>query len=412
MKYIIDFYKELDTVNLIVFWGTIIVVILLLTFSIILANKNKKLKYIIRTRGLNVDNYNDEEDDLAIRKDVQNNNDYSYDEQEENITINQNYYSNEQENKEENITVNQSYYSNEQKENNTTINEHNYPTEPERPIIKNVEVINHNYYSREPEKEKTPETTNIEIVNHNYYSNENSNPEPETKNIVIENKHVEKTIRNEENVNHRFTPEELVMDNESSYTKELNRVKNEYIKEQLEKNNNPRVEYSNQPKISKTTIVVEEEKKTTPSIINTINEREKRQQEYQNINEKKIVIPQVNSVQRQKEIAEEVKKQERREDKPKGNYLEEISKSLSKITKDEGINRTEYEIEQEENAIISYKELMEKKDSIKTVDEEEAVISIEELMAKKKEQEKLYNITNESEDENFIDELKNFRSDL
>ena len=55
MNYIIEFYKGLDTVNLIIFWGVIIVVLLLLIFSIILANKNRKLEKIIESNGINID---------------------------------------------------------------------------------------------------------------------------------------------------------------------------------------------------------------------------------------------------------------------------------------------------------------------------------------------------------------------
>ena len=120
----------------------------------------------------------------------------------------------------------------------------------------------------------------------------------------------------------------------------------------------------------------------------------------------------IDIINRQAEIAREIKKQEMYETKPKGNYLEEISKSLSKITSDEGINRTEYELKQEEDAIISYRELMEKKDTIEAIEEEEAIISMEELMKKKQNEEKLYNLTNDAEDEKFINELKNFRGDL
>ena len=47
MDLIIDFYKSLDTINLIVFWGIIIVLILLLVFAIVLSNKNKKLKAML-----------------------------------------------------------------------------------------------------------------------------------------------------------------------------------------------------------------------------------------------------------------------------------------------------------------------------------------------------------------------------
>ena len=55
---------------------------------------------------------------------------------------------------------------------------------------------------------------------------------------------------------------------------------------------------------------------------------------------------------------------------------------------------------------------MQKKDSIKTIDEEDAIISIEELRKRKQEEDKLYNITKDEEDDEFINELKHFRSDL
>ena len=96
----------------------------------------------------------------------------------------------------------------------------------------------------------------------------------------------------------------------------------------------------------------------------------------------------------------------------KGDYLEELSRKLSNANNQDGINRTQYEIKEEEDAIISYEELMRKKDSIKTIDEEDAVISINELMKKKQEAEKIYNITKEEGNDEFISELKHFRSDL
>ena len=96
----------------------------------------------------------------------------------------------------------------------------------------------------------------------------------------------------------------------------------------------------------------------------------------------------------------------------KEKYLEEVSRKLASAKQKDDIDRTDYELKQEEEAIISYKELMEKKDSIKIIDEEEAVISIEELIRKKNQQEKLYNLTEEEENDKFINELKNFRNDL
>ena len=93
-------------------------------------------------------------------------------------------------------------------------------------------------------------------------------------------------------------------------------------------------------------------------------------------------------------------------------YLKEVSKKLAEAKNIDGIERTEYEIKQEEEAIISYEELMKKKDSIQMIDEEEAVISIDELYERKKQKEKLYNITKEEDNDEFISELKHFRSDL
>ena len=55
---------------------------------------------------------------------------------------------------------------------------------------------------------------------------------------------------------------------------------------------------------------------------------------------------------------------------------------------------------------------MKKKDTLKIEDEEDAIISIEELKRRKQEEERIYNITKEEEDNKFINELKDFRSDL
>lgn len=114
-------------------------------------------------------------------------------------------------------------------------------------------------------------------------------------------------------------------------------------------------------------------------------------------------------------------------------YLEEVSRKLAEAEITDEVERTDYELEQEENAIISYKELMAKKDSIQTIDEEDAVISIEELMNRNQnndmetsnyqkeplskptnneEDTKLYKLTEEEEDDDFINELKQFRNDL
>lgn len=120
-------------------------------------------------------------------------------------------------------------------------------------------------------------------------------------------------------------------------------------------------------------------------------------------------------------IKEPIKEVLPKEETKNTDYLNEVSKKLADATQSDGPDRTAYELKQEEEAIISYEELMQKKDQIKIVDEEDAVISIEELMNKQKAEkakeevkaeEKLYNLTDSENNDNFINELKNFRHDL
>ena len=71
----------------------------------------------------------------------------------------------------------------------------------------------------------------------------------------------------------------------------------------------------------------------------------------------------------------------------KENYLESVSKSIEEHTEKDPIELTDYEQQQEDDAIISYQELLGSQD-------------------------KLYNITDEEEDSPFIEELKSFRKSL
>ena len=68
-------------------------------------------------------------------------------------------------------------------------------------------------------------------------------------------------------------------------------------------------------------------------------------------------------------------------------FIEEISKRLSEEVEPQTIELTDYEKRQEEEAIISYKELLKVKD-------------------------RLYKITDDEEIDTFIDELKEFRTNL
>ena len=136
-------------------------------------------------------------------------------------------------------------------------------------------------------------------------------------------------------------------------------------------------------------------------------------QEPVNNNELEFSLPDLEKIEEPIEKEEPVKVAEPVQEKEDNKtYLEEVSRKLSEAEVPDEIERTEYEKQQEEDAIISYKELMEKKDSIQTVDEEDAVISIDELIQRKKEEEKIYNITEEEATDDFISELKKFREDL
>ena len=76
----------------------------------------------------------------------------------------------------------------------------------------------------------------------------------------------------------------------------------------------------------------------------------------------------------------------KKEEKPK-NFMEEVSEKLSRELKPQTIELTDYEQKQEDEAIISYQELLANKD-------------------------KTFNISDEEEDEDFISALKSFRDSL
>lgn len=88
----------------------------------------------------------------------------------------------------------------------------------------------------------------------------------------------------------------------------------------------------------------------------------------------------------------EIKKEEKpelkqKEEQPNIDFISQLSKKLSEANPPQTIDLTEYEKEQEQTAIISYKELMENKD-------------------------RLFQITEDEEDIDFLNELKSFRDSL
>ena len=310
MDLIIDFYKELDTINLFLFWGIIIVLILLLIFAIILAYKNKQLKRIIISRGIDID---DEKEELAIKtKDVEHEDIAikTKNIEQEDITI-----------KKENVII----------ENN--IKEENI-------IVDKEEQVEEKQFLEPPKEEKhfVAEEHVIEYNNDNIVMPTIEEPKKEIKIEIekpISNAPYQRNVLREMSTKQTTSPIGIVKKDNS----EIHRAKE--LQENL--NDDDKINY----------------------------------------------------------------RTENNTHLYKDNYFEDISKQMSSA-----IDRTNYELKQEEDAIISYRELMQKKDDIQMVDEEDAVISIEELMKRKREEEKLYGITEDEENDRFISELKHFRSDL
>ena len=90
----------------------------------------------------------------------------------------------------------------------------------------------------------------------------------------------------------------------------------------------------------------------------------------------------------EKEIKKEIPKlEENSSNMSNQEFIEEISKRLAEEVEPQTIELTDYEKRQEEEAIISYKELLKVKD-------------------------RLYKITDDEEIDTFIDELKEFRTNL
>lgn len=296
MDLIIDFYKSLDTINLIVFWGIIIVLILLLIFAIVLINKNMKLKEML-DESISEENKTTSSDEIPVKNEI------IKEETETKIV--------------------------EEKTDNSTMKEESVPEKTNFIAEEYVMEYNKDLFSLPNIKKAEPYEEKKEY----------NKPAPYQKNILREIS--------------------------SSQTSPIGIIKTE---------NNKSVDEI-------------KAKELYNSLNNTKNNKETLS--ISNDNESKLDKKQI--------------------DKQK--YIRDVSKKLAEANNRNDIDRTEYEIKQEEEAIISYDELMQKKDEIKIIDEEEAVISIDELM-QKKQKEKLYNLVDEEENDKFIDELKDFRRDL
>ena len=338
MNLIIDFYKDLDMINLIIFWGIILIIFLLLVFSIIIANKNKKLKRIIINKEHEI---KESKNELAIKQNIITEEKDIKQEEDEFLPIKD--------------TTPQIIINN-TKEETPIIKDENINKEETININK---IENNNTYVT---KEKTiiqEENEEIPVKEETFVAEEYVMP---AKEITIPNAPYQRNVLREMSLNQ---------------TSPIGITRTNPQKEILEKE---------KPEININNVEILEDAMPTETYKN--NYREEMD------NSKKMI----------NKIYEQVNKS--------NDYLQEVSKKMEETAKNNEIKRTEYEIKQEEDAIISYEELMRKKDNIKIEDEEDAIISIEELKRQKLEKERIYNITKEEENDEFISELKDFRSDL
>lgn len=423
MKFIIEFYKGLDALSLIIFWGVVLVVLLLLFFSILLINKNKKLKE-------KVNNKSQEKDDFIpiVKK--------QFEETLEEIKKEKN-----QEDKKSIILPNEEFMV----EKETSIKEEKKieNKEDENIMEYNKDLfaltnIKKNNVQKEAPTKNIPDTkTDFTLPNKPYQRNvlrEISSNQTSPIGIVRDVKKEERTMNEAKELHDSLSEDSLFEEksvDEAIFEIDIEKEKNKDIQE----NNSHQHEGVKTNYTKNTEEKINQAKEVRAEIERKRLAEKRKERYYENLEKSEIKIDQSSNEEKKENLI--IKKQpveeqlERKEiptrvteeknesrtpiqQKKESNkdYLEEVSKKLSEATQPDDIDRTEYELKQEEEAIISYEELMQKKDSIKMIDEEEAVISIEELMQRKKQEEKLYNITEQENNDDFLKELKNFRNDL
>ena len=334
MNYITEFYKGLDTFNLIIFWGIIIVVTLLLIFSIILVDKNKKLRIMLEERQAKKMNNNN--NDIPI---YNVNNQIEQFKEEENISKNISDIN-------QNIDIDNQELNN----NNVIIKE-----PEEKNISKNISDINQSIDIDNQELNNNKQTNSNKFIAEEYVIDYNLN----NQQLSVKEKEIVESKKESENITSLKGPYQKNILRDMSLH-QTSPIGINYPTKNIEEN------------INKANELYESFKKNSDN----------------------------SSIENTQKIAKN------------SDYLNEVSEKLTKAKNESNIDRTAYEIMQEEEAIISYDELMRKKDTIKIIDEEDAVISIEELMKNTNKQEKLYNITSKEGNETFINELKKFRKDL
>jgi len=406
MNFIVEFYQSLDALNVIIFWGIIIVILLLIVFIILMINKNKKNKTEITHKSYQDELYSDEialpsnsrdtlimkDDNLLIQEEKQTNFEpFVIPEPQvtpEKVEVEKNFQAEEHVMEYDHELFNLSHVKKnnelppeEQKSEQTSEKQpFQMPTKPyERNVLREMSL---------------GQTSPIGIVKkENSYTKLASNPKgsivestPPMPKQAVETSAVSSSSVGKVNMEKEITQvDDAPIINKSEVTRQSE------IKKIAEINSSNTI----------TDTIAEETIQQHPANI-TID---KKFSNYEN----KPTVTNETIVKSNEEI-----KQDNfiKTSTSNATFLEEVSRKLAEAEVPDEIDRTDYELQQEEDAIISYKELMAKKDTIKTIDEEDAVISIQELTARKNHQEKLYNLTEEEENNEFIDELKKFRNDL
>lgn len=366
MKTIKLFYNSLDFLNLIFFWGIIIVIVLIILFLILYFHKKKNTD----SKTISDDFDFDDVSDIKIKNNSTNMNIQSL-----STNTNNNY---------------DVYLKSIPDDDIDKVNEEINTSDDtfEIPILKRKKEIqepsNEKKYNVNIEKNITIENnpTMEPIVEHNDITIERHIVEPKIEehnyNIVIEK-------------NNNIEPKEIIIE------------KHDYI-------NNANIE----PSIETKNITIEKENNTNKFTFEELVKKdnlEEKPKAYQ-----RNVFREMNSRNQtspigiiyEKPVNEIEEYKESLNDK-KDTYLEDVYSSLSEATVPDKVELTEYERKQEEDAVISYQELLKKRDTINYDKEEDVVISYGELLNRNS---RLYNITEEEKDKEFLSELKEFRKDL
>lgn len=395
MKYIIDFYQDLDTLNLIIFWG-VITIIILLVIVIFILEKNKK----------NFKKNNSEEkvpkESLPIKEDISEIKESLI---ETTQPLNQVPIDNPTEsfNAEEHVIEYQNHYQDISKVKEPPLSK-NLNSNNQDAFLNEKESLPNKPYQRNVLREMSlSQTSPIGIIK--------NNPSETKDNVLAKELHeslnIEKLDDELDDFKYSFNENDTIPHINNSKienNKLLSSPSAEITNDSLPKVNPypPHVEIVNSVPQSHESISTNAKLNDRDNYSQTgsMPKQPSHQEEHPSLLES-ISVNSNNIVEPTDENSPN-----------KSTYLEEVSSKLANSQSLDYIDRTDYELKQEEEAIISYEELMQKKDQIKMIDEEEAIISIEELLQKQKKDEKLYQLTDEEENDKFIRELKDFRNDL